>query len=237
MNREIFPKVNQLAEKAGEQIVEWIQACIQEKGSCSLCVAGGSTYTPIYEYMVETYEEEEFWKSVHVFWGDERAVSITHGDSNVANVFDTFLNDLPIPSANIHIIQGAREVTVAASAYEEELKAFFTEETGLDILLLGIGHDGHTASLFPHTEALDQKERWVYPVEKEGVKHERITLTAPFLNKSNKIVMVAYGSRKAEAITAILNGSHQPHEYPAQLIKPQQGELFWYLDEKAATKL
>ena len=99
----------------------------------------------------------------------------------------------PFPLQISTSYRGARETTVAANAYEEELKAFFPGDKGFDILLLGIGHDGHTASLFPHTEVLDQKERWVYPVEKEGIKHERITLTAPFLNKSNKIVMVAYG--------------------------------------------
>ena len=237
MNREIFPNVNQLVQKAGEQIVEWVKKDIEDKGLCNLCVAGGSTFTPIYEYIVEMYEEEEFWDKVHVFWGDERAVSIMHEDSNVANVFDAFLNDLDIPSSNIHIIQGARETMVASQLYEKELREHFSQSGGFDVLLLGMGNDGHTASLFPHTDALDQSERWVYPVDKEGVKHARITLTAPFLNKSRKVMMVAYGKRKSDAVAAVLNGKQQPQEYPAQLIQPQQGELYWFLDEKAAGKM
>ncbi|MEM6628691.1 MAG: 6-phosphogluconolactonase [Bacteroidota bacterium] len=237
MNKEVFPNVDRLVLKAAEKIAQWIQETIEERGRCCLCVAGGSTFLPIYEYLVETYEEDLDWEKVFIFWGDERAVSIMHPDSNVAMVFDTFLNEVPIPAANINIIQGAREPNDAAQHYEKELRAFFSENEGMDILLLGLGDDGHTASLFPETEALEQADRWVYYVEKDGVRHSRITLTAPFLNRSQKTLFVAYGGKKAGAVKEVLEGERNPSKFPAQLIRPRSGEVSWFLDEKAARDL
>ena len=237
MNKEVFPNVDRLVLTAAEKIAQWIQESIEDRGRCCLCVAGGSTFVPIYEYLVETYEEDLDWEKVFVFWGDERAVSIMHPDSNVSMVFDTLLNEVPIPPANIHIIQGARDVQDASQHYEKELRSFFSEGEGMDILLLGLGDDGHTASLFPETEALDQTEHWVYPVVKKGVRHPRITLTAPFLNRSQKTLFVAYGKKKAHAVHEVLNGERNPSKFPAQLIQPESGDVSWFLDEKAAGKV
>ena len=237
MNKEVFPNVDRLVLKAAEKIAQWIQQSIQDRGRCCLCVAGGSTFVPIYEYLVETYEEDLEWAKVFVFWGDERAVSIMDPDSNVSMVFDTFLNEVPIPPSNIHIIQGARDVQDASQHYEKELRSFFSEGEGMDILLLGLGDDGHTASLFPETEALNEKDHWVYPVVKEGVRHPRITLTPPFLNRSQKTLFVAYGKKKAHAVNEVLNGERNPSQFPAQLIQPESGEVTWFLDEKAAGKV
>jgi len=236
MNKEIFPTVDSLVRQSATQIAEWIAETVDKKGTCTLCVAGGSTFAPVYEYLAEMYEDELFWDKVTIIWGDERAVSIMDPDSNVAMVFDTLLHEVDIPSQNIHIIQGARIPSEAATLYEADLRAIMGDEQGFDILLLGVGTDGHTASLFPGSSALDIADKWVTVVDVEGVRHPRITLTLPVLNRFEKVMFVAYGKKKADALQAIFDPETDPRSYPAKLVQPTKGKVYWYLDEKAASK-
>ena len=237
MNKEIFSTVDNLVQQGATLIAQWIETIVEKKGACTLCVAGGSTFAPIYEYLAEMYEDELPWDKVNVIWGDERAVSIMDPDSNVAMVFDTLLHEVDVPSRNIHIIQGARTPEEAASAYEADLKSLAGDAKGFDILLLGVGTDGHTASLFPGSQILEVTDKWVSAVEENGVKHARITLTLPLLNQFEKVLFVAYGKNKADALQAIFDANTDPRSFPAKLIQPTKGEVFWYLDAKAAAKL
>ncbi len=236
MDIKIFNEKEKLFQETADFILQDIQKYIEEKGTCSIGLAGGSTYREIYEIISE-YEDEVDWKNVHFFWGDERTVPITHEDSNVAMVYDTLLNEIPVPSQNTHVIHGEKEPEYAATLYERIISNHFKDSQGLDILLLGLGTDGHTASLFPDTSVLEENERPVSVVYVPKLKTYRITLTAPFLNKASTIIFVAMGPGKAKAVKEVIEGEENVKKYPAQMIKPIRGKIHWFLDSAAAEGL
>jgi 6-phosphogluconolactonase len=176
------------------------------------------------------------WSSVYIFFGDERSVPPHHEDSNLKMASEVLLDHVPV--ANVHRIQGELPPEEAAEAYEEELRKFFQTEDvpRFDLILLGIGADGHTASLFPWTAALEVHDRWVVanPVPRLGTT--RITLTLPVINAARAVIFLVAGEDKAEALREILEGDADPHAYPAKLIQPP-GEPEWMLDQSAASLL
>jgi len=236
MKKEVFKNVDQLSQHGADLLMKLINEHVAQKDHCNLCLAGGNSYRSIYEIIAE-YEEEVAWDKVHFFWGDERCVPITHEDSNAAMAYDTLLNEIPVSSRQIHIMHGEKAPEEAVKQYRAVLDQYFTEEAGMDIVLLGLGDDGHTASLFPGTAVLDEKQERVSGVYVPKLDTYRITLTAPFLNRSQHTIFVAYGKKKANAVQQVLEGAEDFQQYPAQLIKPQDGEVFWLLDEDAATSL
>jgi len=169
------------------------------------------------------------WSSVYVFFGDERSVPPHHEDSNLKMASEVLLDHVPV--ANVHSVQGELPPDEAAEAYEEELRKFFQTEDvpRFDLILLGIGADGHTASLFPWTAALEVHDRWVVanPVPRLGTT--RITLTLPVINAARAVIFLVAGEDKAEALREILEGDADPHAYPAKLIPPP-GQPEWMLD-------
>src|SRR5215218_7621285 len=203
---------------------------IREKERFAVALAGGSTPKALYDLLATGYRDALHWSKVHVFFGDERAVPSDHKDSNYRMAREALLSRIPLGS--VHRMRGELDPREAAALYEKELTAFFGGEPSFDLILLGIGEDGHTASLFPRTPALDVRDRWVVenPVEKLGTT--RITLTVPAINEAQKVAFLVAGEGKAEALKEILEGDTDAHDYPATLVQPRS-EALWMIDRAA----
>ena len=234
MNLLVKEDPQQLAEAAARDFAAKAEAAIAERGSFTVALAGGSTPEATYEILARDYADGLDWSKVHVFFGDERSVPPDHEDSNYRMAQRTLLSHVPVGS--VHRMRGELPPAQAAAAYEEELREFFgasDEPPSLDLILLGIGEDGHTASLFPCTSALDVRDRWVVenPVEKLGTT--RITLTIPTINGAREIVFLVAGEGKSKALKEILEGDADPRECPAKLVRPASGPA-WIVDRAAA---
>jgi len=233
VNLRIYRDVLELSEAAAHVFVEEARRSIDETGRFSVALAGGSTPKRAYEMLATEYGEPKDldWGRVHAFFGDERTVPPDHEDSNYRMARETLLSRVPVGS--VHRMRGELDPREAATLYERELVAFFGGPPVLDLVLLGIGEDGHTASLFPRTPALDTRDRWAVanPVEKLGTT--RLTLTVPAINAARMVAFLVAGEGKAEALREILKGNADPRDYPAKLIQPARGPV-WIVDEAAA---
>ena len=232
-NVRVFESPQNLAEAAAEVFAEKARKSIGEKGSFAVALAGGSTPKALYELLAARYRDALDWSKVHAFFGDERTVPPDHEDSNYRMAHEALLSQVPVGS--VHRMRGELDPREAATLYEEELTTFFDGKPSFDLILLGIGGDGHTASLFPHTPALDARDRWVVenPVEKVGTI--RITLTVPAINAARKVTFLVTGEGKAEALKEIIEGDADPHEYPAKLIQPASDPV--RMVDRAAARL
>ena len=233
---EILPDKTALIDKALEVVVAQIKAAIAERGFCTIALAGGSTPKPLYAAISQ---QDLPWDKIHVFWGDERYVPSDHPDSNEGMARAAWLSHVSIPAENIYPVPTTvGEPADSATQYEQTLKTFFEQAPDqtprLDIILLGIGDDAHTASLFPYTEALNVRDRLVTVGNKDG--QPRITFTAPFINQGRSVIFVAAGANKQEALTQIFAPEADAQTYPARLIKPE-GELRWLVDAAAGKPL
>ena len=227
----------ELARAAARDFVAKADAAIAERGSFSVALAGGSTPKATYEVLASDYADELDWSEVHVFFGDERTVPPDHEDSNYRMAQRTLLSRVPVGS--IHRMRGELPPAEAAAAYEEELRAFFgtsDEPPSLDLILLGIGEDGHTASLFPETSALEIHDRWVVANPVLKLETTRLTLTVPVINAARAVNFLVAGEGKAEALKQILEGGADPRQYPAKLVRPADGPV-WIVDRAAAKLL
>lgn len=236
MNLHVYENVRELSEAAAHVFVEKARRSIDESGRFAVALAGGTTPKRAYEVLAtENGESKDLdWNKVHAFFGDERTVPPDHEDSNYRMAQEALLSRVPVRS--VHRMRGELDPREAAALYEEELEEFFGGPPNLDLVLLGIGEDGHTASLFPRTPALDVTDRWVVenPVEKLGTT--RITLTVPAINAAKRVVFLVAGEGKAEALKEILEGDAEPRDCPAKLIQPV-GKLVWMADAAAASSL
>jgi 6-phosphogluconolactonase len=229
---EVLPDLPALIERARDIVVEKIQAAIAARGMCTIALAGGGTPRPLYQQLATA---DLPWQNLHVFWGDERYVPADHPDSNQGMARKAWLDQVPIPRFNIHPMPtDEADPMIAASKFETELEGLFQVPFGefpaLDIVLLGIGDDGHTASLFPHTEALQVRDRLITVGNKDG--QPRITFTAPFINHARVVIFLVAGASKRPALAEIFAPTGDETTYPARLIQPQ-GELWWLLDQAA----
>jgi 6-phosphogluconolactonase len=231
-------RVFQTAEALAHEAAEWLCALARARvGAFAVCLSGGSTPRPLYERLATPAIAARFpWRRVHWFWGDERFVAYDHPDSNYRMVRQALFSQVPAPEANIHAIptEGLAPEQ-AAIAYEATLKEFYgagtldPKQPLFDVTLLGVGEDGHTASLFPGQPALRERRRWTSPVI--GARSEpRITLTYPPLDSSSHVVFLATGGGKREAVARAMAGDR---ETPAALVKPV-GQLHWFLDRDAS---
>ena len=200
-------------------------------------LAGGSTPKASYEALARAYTEVLDWSCVHVFFGDERTVHPEHEDSNYRMVRETLLSRVVVGS--VHRMRCELPPEEAAADYERQLREFFGPDgpRSFDLILLGLGDDGHTASLFPETSALDVTDRWVVvnPVLKLGTS--RLTLTIPVINAARAVTFLVAGEGKAGAIREVLEGDADPRAYPAKLIRPESGDLTWMVDRAATGAL
>jgi 6-phosphogluconolactonase len=210
----------------------------------TIALSGGSTPKGLHTLMANepTFRDRLPWNDLHFFWGDERHVPPDDPQSNYRMAYDTLLSLAPVPSENIHRVPAEKpDAALAAEKYEQELQAFFDLEAGqlprFDCILLGMGTDGHTASLFPGTAALKEKKRLVVANWVEKFKSHRITLTVPVLNQADLVIFLVSGAEKAEALKAVLQGDYRPDRFPAQLIRPVHGRLLWLVDQAAAASL
>ena len=229
---EVLPDKKALAERALVIVLEKIQVAIQDRGLCTIALAGGSTPKSLYE-AIATHNLP--WNKIHLFWGDERYVPPEHPDSNQGMVRRSWLTRVNFPSDNIHPMPtGAEDPNLDAEAHENELVKFFQVTAGkfpvFDIVLLGMGDDGHTASLFPHTEALSVTDRLVTVGNKDG--QPRLTFTAPLINNARCVIFLVAGANKRPAKEQVFADQADPMTYPARLIQPT-GELWWLLDRAA----
>lgn len=219
-------------------ILDVIFDTLTEKEFCSISLSGGSTPRQIYEKLAQEGSLRGVqWETILLFWGDERAVPHDHPDSNYRMVREALLDHIDIPEENIFPISTPANPTAAARVYELELLTRFTPEGHtFDLSLLGIGDDGHTASIFPHTDLVREQKAWVKEVFLKEKDVYRISVTAPVINQSRNIAFLIKGANKANALREVLEGDENPTEYPAQLIR-RSPNVHYFLDAEAAGKL
>jgi 6-phosphogluconolactonase len=242
MNLEIFKDNDQLSHALAEWITSLIEETLTSKNSFSFVLSGGSTPKKLNMLLASSpYRERIDWKKIHVFWGDERAVPFEDERNNARMAFETLLNKVNIPRNQIHIMDTSLPPKEAAAQYEESLFEFFGTDVlpaqTFDLVLLGMGDDGHTLSLFPHTQVIHEEKTWVTSFFLKAQNMYRITLTKNIVNHSNHIVFMISGSEKANALHHVLEGEKNPDLYPSLVIIPTQGELHFFMDEAAASKL
>ncbi len=235
---KVVPTPADIAIVAAERFLKAYEEALPDGRGFSVALSGGSTPKALHAILsAEPYKSRIDWTQVRVFFGDERCVPPDHADSNYRMAVETLLSKVPIPKDNIYRMEGELEPTLAGDKYDTELLELFGETGGLDLCLLGMGDDGHTASLFPHTPALaEEKRRCVAQyVEKSTTgKSWRITLTAPFINRSRYAIFLVAGAGKANALANVLEGPRNPELYPSQLVAPEPGQLVYILDVNAA---
>ncbi len=227
-----LPNSEAVAMAARTWFVERVQQAIVERGRCLVSLSGGSTPKRLYELLAELGDGEIEWPKVHLFWGDERDVRLDHVDSNYRMVRQALLDRLKTSKPVVHRIPtGDQTPDRAAREYELRMREFARGAPfHFDIVLLGLGDDAHTASLFPDTTALTITDRWVVANQVEKLATTRVTLTAPILNAARSVAFLVCGSSKQWAIDKIRGAVRNPNLYPAQLIQPE-GELWWFVDE------
>ena len=236
MNLLVYETPEELEEAAARDFVAKAEAAIGERGRFAVVLAGGSTPRTTYEILARHHLDELDWSKVHVFFGDERTVHPEHEASNYRMVRETLLSHVRVGS--VHRMRCELPPGEAAADYEKQLREFFETDgfPAFDMVLLGLGEDGHTASLFPETSALDVSDRWVVinPVLKLGTS--RLTLTIPVINAARAVVFLVAGENKARALKEVLESDADPRAYPAKFIRPD-GELAWMVDRAAASLL
>ena len=243
-----YSDAESLAHGAAEQILEVAIRAIASRGRFGLALAGGSTPRAAYAALAaEPFASQLDWAHTNVFWSDERCVPPDHPDSNYGMARKTLLDHVPIPVANVFRIRGEIEPQRASAEYETTLRTFFScpsEDSGLasstdgfDLILLGMGDDGHTASLFPGTPAVHEKERWVISHYVGKVEAWRVTFTPPLINLAANVFLLVSGADKARRLKEALMGPYRPDALPAQIVRPAKGELLWLVDGAAAVLL
>jgi 6-phosphogluconolactonase len=231
----IAPDAEGLRVAAAEQFVALAAAAVAARGIFTVALAGGGTPRPVYELLAtEPFVQRVDWPRVHVFFGDERCVGPDDPQSNYRMAREALLARVPLPAANVHRIRGEEPPELAALAYELELRAFFRTERPptLDLIWLGMGENGHTASLFPGTAALRERVRWVVAQYVEVVGSWRITFTPSLINAAREAAFLVEGAGKATTLRRVLHGPYEPDVLPAQLVRPA-GRLRWLVDAAA----
>ncbi|MGH9840231.1 MAG: 6-phosphogluconolactonase [Blastocatellia bacterium] len=230
----------ELAREAAHRFAELAEVFVADNGRFAVALSGGSTPKAMFSVMAEKpYADGLPWQAIHFFWGDERCVPPAHPDSNYRMANETLLSKVAVPRENIHRIPAEDpDRDRAAAAYSETLKKFFAEELPhFDLIFLGMGADGHTASLFPGTAALRVKDRIAVANYVEKLQSHRITLTAGAINRALNVIFLVAGVDKAPALKEVIEGRRNFDTYPSQLIEPNYGTLLWMVDEAAASRL
>jgi 6-phosphogluconolactonase len=235
----VLPDPGQLAEEAARHFATQAREAVGTHGRFSVVLSGGSTPEGLYRRLGQpAYRDQVPWDAVHLFWGDERCVAPDHPESNYRLAHDTLLEHVPIPPDHVHRMRGEGEPDAAARAYARALEDFFCgPHPRFDLVLLGLGEDGHTASLFPGSHALEETERLVVAVEADYGSRPtcRLTLTPPALRAARHVLFLVTGAGKASILAQVLTG--EAGELPAMRVAPTAGEVTWLVDEAAARAL
>jgi 6-phosphogluconolactonase len=238
----------ELARAAAEEVVRLAGEAVRASGRFTFVLSGGSTPRSLFGLLADandSFRDRIEWSAVHVFWGDERCVPPDHPDSNYRMAREALLDHVPLPAANVHRIPAEDpDPQKAAERYDAELRAFFSladrelpELPRFDLILLGLGPDGHTASLFPGNAAVHEQQRRVLAPFVAKFNAHRITFTAPVINHAAEVIFLVSGEDKAAALAAVVEGEPQVDLYPAQIVRPEDGRLLWLVDRAAAQRL
>jgi 6-phosphogluconolactonase len=233
---EVYPDLESLSRAAAVLLVQQANLAVAARGRFSVALSGGATPRRTYELLATPpLVDEAPWDRVHVFWGDERCVPVNDSRSNARLAKEAWLDRVSIPGTQIHPMNCAPDPVEAARQYEAQLREFFAGQPPiLDLVFLGLGDDGHTASLFPGTPALKEGERWAAAVYVAAQDLYRVTLTALLINQASVVAFLVAGGAKAGVLREVLHGPHAPARLPAQLIRPHPGDLLWLVDRPAA---
>jgi 6-phosphogluconolactonase len=244
---EVLPTAAALAEALARRFIGAAGDAIRSRGEFVVALCGGSTPRSMYARLATPpFVSSLNWSRIQVLWGDERCVRPDQPTSNYRMAREVLLDHVPVPAANVHRIRGEDLPAEAAMAYERTIRCVLRTPTGppcstpgarIDLVLLGLGDDGHTASLFPGMAAVHDSTRWVTAEYVAAVSMWRVTLTPAIINAAAEVVFVVAGSAKAAIVQRVLEGPHRPRELPAQLIAPSDGRVLWLIDASAATEL
>jgi 6-phosphogluconolactonase len=239
-----YPDVAALSRAAAEEVRARVVAAVAARGRCLLALSGGSTPRRLYELLAAPASRERIaWKQVELFWSDERAVAPEHASSNFRMAREALLEPLGIAREQIHRMPAERpDLDAAARAHQAELARVAgippdAAPPRFDLILLGMGADGHTASLFPDTAALCERERWIVPGRAPVEPHERLSFSFRTLNAARCLLLLVAGADKAETLARVLEGERDPRRFPCQSLAPSDGEILWLVDAAAASRL
>jgi len=235
----VFGSESKLLEQTVNTMATIAKDAIATRGKFSLVLSGGRTPDELYKLLSMPQQITRLpWDRTDVFWGDERYVPEDDKRNNAFVAHNLLLSRVPIAESQIHRIPVRTDPTTDATNYEKTVRDYFNDAPShFDLIFLGLGENGHTASLFPHTQVLHEKERLVKEVYVDEVGMHRITMCRGLINRARNIIFLLQGGGKAEVLNQVLTGPYQPEVLPAQLIRPVNGNLFWFTDEPAAAKL
>ncbi len=235
---KILPDSVALCRAAAQEFHQLAETAVAERGKFSVALSGGNTPRSVYSLLAEEHKELP-WDRINIFFGDERHVPPTDADSNFRMANESLLSKVPIPESNVHRIRAELDPNSAAEDYENQLRKFFRLATGdwprFDLILLGLGEDGHTASLFPGSDAINETSRRVAANWVQKLQTFRITLTFPVLNHAAEVMFLVSGEAKAQILSDVLKPGAK--KYPSQSVQPEDGHLLWLLDHDAAKLL
>jgi 6-phosphogluconolactonase len=238
----VLPVIASLARRAAEVVAGAAQEAELGRGRGYIALSGGSTPKALGQVLATPpYQRRIPWNRTEIFWGDERWVSLDSDESNAGAAKRGFLDQSPIPSENIHPYDtDAEDPNIAAAEMEAKIRAILPEDEyppRFDLILLGLGDDGHTASLFPGTSAIREQNKLVVAHDVPKLNSVRLTFTPPLINAARQVVFLVSGSSKAEVLKQVLEGEYQPEILPSQIVMPENGVLTWLVDEAAAAEL
>jgi 6-phosphogluconolactonase len=239
---KVLPDPAAVAAEAAERVVRAADEAVALAGRFSFVLAGGSTPKALYELLAsDAHRDRIDWPNVEIYFGDERTVPPDHKDSNYRMAHEALLSKVPIPAANVHRMRGEIDPEEAAKEYGLLLKEKFPStgsgqagDGGPDLVLLGMGDDGHTASLFPGTPALAETKHRAFANPVPRLDTTRLTMTAPFINGAREVLLTVTGANKASRLAEVLEGPRDPERLPVQLIQPASGKIAWLIDAGAA---
>jgi 6-phosphogluconolactonase len=230
---------NELGQKFAEWMIDYIQQVLKKQNRFTIALSGGTTPQKLYQLLAsDNFKNKIDWSKLHFFWGDERFVPFNDDRNNAKMAFDTLLNHVPVIREQVHTMRTDIEPEASAKEYEKILQQYFPDKNhSFDLVLLGLGDNAHTLSLFPESNLIHEKEKWVSSVYLKEQNVFRITLTAPVANAAACVAFLVNGKNKAAAVYNVFTQEHQPMLYPAQIIQPFNDELYWWLDEDAASMI
>jgi len=237
----VFDDLEALSRAAAEIVVDRSRRAVARRGRFLIALSGGGTPSRLYQLLPQPpYRDQISWADMHVFWGDERCVAPDDSQSNYRQAWDAFLEHLRVPPQNIHRVKGELAPQEAARDYAVVLRQFAEpplEWPRFDLVLLGMGEDGHTASLFPGSEVETSQPTLAVSGHYQGRPAWRVTLTPPVLNAADAVVFLVSGASKSQTLEQVLGGEYRPRDLPAQRVQPSDGELIWLVDREAAASL
>jgi 6-phosphogluconolactonase len=239
MTIQVFPDPESLSQAAADLFVRAAQEAVASNGRFAVALSGGHSPRQTHRMLAQSpYCEQVPWDKVHIFWGDERCVPEGDPRHNATVAFGDLIKHVPVKKDQVHPILCEKSPRITAERYDSLLRGFFEERTtSCDVIFLGLGEDGHTASLFPNNPVLNESKRWAKEVFAPEQEMYRVTLTPAFINRGAMVVFLVYGEGKARVLREVLEGQRRPLELPAQIINPVEGKLLWFVDESAASML